>query len=80
MMNIGSKKNSPAGPRAEKSVKVSLKITNFVHGKFSRKMVFLIKFFFHLKEHIKLYDENEIFSKIFIDSRVIDKVLFLEHY
>ena len=80
MMNIGSKKNSPAGPRAEKSVKVSLKITNFVHGKFSRKMVFLKKFFFHLKERIKLKNKNEFFSKIFIHSRVIDKVLFLEHH
>ena len=80
MMNIGSKKNSPAGPRAEISVKVSLKITNFVHGKFSPKMVFLKKFSFHLKERIKLYASFEVYSKIFIHSRVIDKVLFLEHH
>ena len=79
-MNIGSKKKFTSWSESREIGKSISKNHEFCTWEIFSKNGFFEKFFFHLKERIKLYASIEIYSKIFIHSRVIDKVLFLEHH
>ena len=62
--------------RAEKSAKVK---SNFQRGITFSKMIFFKNFFLYLYQHENLKAIHQNQAKIFLHSRVIVKILFLEH-